>query len=74
MPKPSNHDKRLNEDPLTLELLCIDTVLEVNVRRGDNRGSVHLQLISGKQNGVLKEKKTRREDFHSQWNSQAWDA
>lgn len=42
VPKPSNHNKGLNEKPLTLELMCMSTALDVNAKEGDNRGTVQL--------------------------------
>jgi hypothetical protein len=57
VPKQSDHEKGLHENPLIHELLYINTALNVNAKRGDSRDSFHLLLISGRQHGILKEKK-----------------
>lgn len=60
VPKPSDHEKGLHENPLIRELLYINTALNVNAKRGDSRDSFHLLLISGRQHGILKEKKNKK--------------
>lgn len=56
--KPLNHGNGLSENPLTPELVCMSTVLELNAKGGDNRGSNSNQYLEAK--GVLKERKEER--------------